>query len=46
MLQGSVEDSLVVTIMDTRNNILERFQLEVKELRVMYPYHLRVRFRE
>ena len=46
VLLGNSEQSILVNILDEKKNILEWTKFSLKNIRKIYPYHLKITFRE
>jgi hypothetical protein len=45
-MEGKDKKQVEITVEDGKNSILEWLKLDPKQLRIMYPYHLHIHFRE
>lgn len=45
-LRGNVDKVIELSVIDNKGSKLEWMKVDPKQIRIMYPYHLRVTFRE
>lgn len=45
-LSGSAKRSIEIQVCDEKRNVLEQLKIGIETLRVMFPYHIKLKFRE
>ena len=46
LIKGDRKKQIQCSIVDEKNNKLDWLRLKIEDIRILYPYHLRVIFRE